>query len=176
MDLRICNCSILAIQVFSGGFGGSDSKEINPSEFFEFMRQGDVSELLIINKTEARVFLTKEALEKEVHKKAKPSNILPTVSKQPNYVFQFGNDEIFENKINEINEADNDVFVPVNYDTESDVIGGLIFSILPFVLIIAVWIFIMRRMSSGGSGGGAGGQIFNIGKSKAKLFDEKTDT
>ena len=48
-------------------------------------------------------------------------------------------------------------------------------SILPFVVIIGIWIYLMRRMSGGG-GGGAGGQIFNIGKSKAKLFDEKTDT
>lgn len=47
--------------------------------------------------------------------------------------------------------------------------------ILPFVIIIAIWIFIMRRMSSGAGGGGPGGQLFNIGKSKAKLFDEKTD-
>jgi cell division protease FtsH len=45
--------------------------------------------------------------------------------------------------------------------------------LLPFILIIGLWIFIMRRMS-GGAGGG-GGQIFNIGKSKAKLFDEKND-
>ncbi|NNC61851.1 MAG: ATP-dependent zinc metalloprotease FtsH, partial [Eudoraea sp.] len=42
-------------------------------------------------------------------------------------------------------------------------------------LIIGIWIYLMRRMSGGGAGG-AGGQIFNIGKSKAKLFDEKTDT
>jgi cell division protease FtsH len=46
---------------------------------------------------------------------------------------------------------------------------------LPLILIIAVWLFIMRRMSGGGGGGGGGAQIFNIGKSKAKLFDEKTD-
>ena len=45
----------------------------------------------------------------------------------------------------------------------------------PFVVIIGVWIFIMRRMSGGGGPGG-GGQIFNIGKSKAKLFDEKLET
>ena len=51
----------------------------------------------------------------------------------------------------------------------------LLFTILPFVLIIGIWIYLMRRMSGGGAGG-AGGQIFNIGKSKAKLFDEKTDT
>ena len=44
---------------------------------------------------------------------------------------------------------------------------------LPIIIIIGVWIFLMRRMS--GSGGGAGGQIFNIGKSKAKLFDQNTE-
>ena len=48
-------------------------------------------------------------------------------------------------------------------------------SLLPIIVIIAVWIFIMRRMSGAGGPGGGGGQIFNIGKSKAKLFDEKTD-
>ena len=58
--------------------------------------------------------------------------------------------------------------------TESNAWGELLLSLLPFVLIIGIWIFIMRRMS-GGAGGGAGGQIFNIGKSKAKLFDENTD-
>jgi cell division protease FtsH len=51
----------------------------------------------------------------------------------------------------------------------------ILLSIIPFVLIIGVWIFIMRRMSGGGGPGG-GGQIFNIGKSKAKLFDEKLET
>src|SRR5690606_13802706 len=58
--------------------------------------------------------------------------------------------------------------------SDLNILGELIFSILPFVLIIGIWIFLMRRMSGGGAGG-AGGQIFNIGKSKARLFDEKTD-
>ncbi|WP_298896602.1 ATP-dependent zinc metalloprotease FtsH [uncultured Psychroserpens sp.] len=165
---------ILAIQLFSGGFGGSTSKDINPSEYFSYMEDGDVEKLLIINDREARVYLTKEALNKEVHKKAKPNNILPSVTAQPNYVFEFGHLEIFQKKIDAINEADNDIFVPIDYDSEENTFGNIIFSLLPFILIIGVWIFIMRRMS-GGSGGGAGGQIFNIGKSKAKLFDEKTD-
>ncbi|MCD2260551.1 ATP-dependent zinc metalloprotease FtsH [Psychroserpens luteolus] len=165
---------ILAIQLFSGGFGGSTSKDINPSEYFSYMEDGDVERLLIINDREARVFLTKEALKKEVHKKAKPNNILPSVTAQPNYVFEFGHLEIFQKKIDAINEAENGIFVPIDYDSEENTFGNIIFSLLPFILIIGVWIFIMRRMS-GGSGGGAGGQIFNIGKSKAKLFDEKTD-
>ena len=44
---------------------------------------------------------------------------------------------------------------------------------LPIIIIIGIWIFLMRRMSGGT--GGAGGQIFNIGKSKAKLFDQNTE-
>src|SRR5690554_3501004 len=62
----------------------------------------------------------------------------------------------------------------MEWNTESNVWGDILIGMLPFVIIIAIWIFIMRRMSSG-AGGGAGGQLFNIGKSKAKLFDEKTD-
>ena len=63
----------------------------------------------------------------------------------------------------------------MDYDKENNYLLELLISILPFVLIIGVWIFLMRRMSGSG-GGGAGGQIFSIGKSKAKLFDEKKDT
>jgi ATP-dependent metalloprotease FtsH len=50
----------------------------------------------------------------------------------------------------------------------------VILGFLPIIIIIGVWIFLMRRMSGGGAGG-PGGQIFNIGKSKAKLFDQNTE-
>ncbi|MCK8479993.1 ATP-dependent zinc metalloprotease FtsH [Psychroserpens algicola] len=166
--------AFLAIQLLSGGFGGSNAKKINPSEFFVFMEAGDVEKIDIVNGREARVYLTKDALSKEAHKNAKPNNIIPSVTAQPNYTFEFGEQELFQKKIESINDADNDIFVPTNFTTEENYFGSLLFSLLPFILIIGVWIFIMRRMS-GGSGGGAGGQIFNIGKSKAKLFDEKTD-
>ncbi len=166
--------AFLGIQFLSGGFGGSSAKQINPSDFFGFMEQGDVARLDIINNREARVFLTKEALSKEIHKKAKPNNIIPSVTAQPNYSFEFGELEIFQNEVNNINKNNPNVDVPVSFKTEENLFGNLLFSLLPFILIIGVWIFIMRRMS-GGAGGGAGGQIFNIGKSKAKLFDEKTD-
>ena len=68
---------------------------------------------------------------------------------------------------------ENNIIVETNYVTEQNMLGDIIISLLPFILIIAIWIFIMRRMSS--SAGGAGGQIFSIGKSKAKLFDAKSD-
>ena len=164
----------LSIQLFSGGFGGSTGSKTTPTEFFNFLREGDVKKVEIINNREARVYLTAEAQNKEVHKKSKPKSILPSVSPIPNYKFEFGDLKLFQEEIAKIKAEDN-IDVPVSFDTEQNVWGDFLLTLLPFVLIIGVWIFIMRRMSSG-AGGGAGGQIFNIGKSKAKLFDEKTDT
>lgn len=166
--------AFLGIQLFSGGFGGSTSKKINPSEFFEYLDRGEVDKLVIVNRQEARVYLTQEALKQETHKKSKPSNLLPSVTPQPNYTFEFGELELFQDKVESIVTENSEISTSVSYVTEENHLGNFLFSLLPFILIIGVWIFIMRRMS-GGSGGGAGGQIFNIGKSKAKLFDEKTD-
>ncbi|APY09034.1 peptidase M41 [Winogradskyella sp. J14-2] len=164
----------LSIQLFSGGFGGSTGKQINPSQFIDYLDKGDVAKVEIVNKREARVYLTKEAQQQEVHKNSKPQTILPSVTPIPNYKFEFGDLQNFEKDIRESIEANN-LNTVVEYETEQNVWGDFLLTLLPFILIIGVWIFIMRRMSSGG-GGGAGGQIFNIGKSKAKLFDEKSDT
>ena len=162
----------LGMQIFSG-FGSQNPTTITPSKFIEYLGDGDVSKIEIVNKREAKVFLTKEAMEKTVHKATKPNNILPTMTASPNYTFEFGDLQNFEKDINDTIAKDN-LNTEVIYKTEENLWGNFLISILPFVLIIGVWIFIMRRMSSG-AGGGAGGQIFNIGKSKAKLFDEKTD-
>ncbi|WP_111685463.1 ATP-dependent zinc metalloprotease FtsH [Winogradskyella tangerina] len=164
----------LSIQLFSGGFGGSTGTQTTPSQFLEYLDRGDVAKVEIVNKREARVYLTKEAQEQEIHKKSKPKSILPSVTPVPNYKFEFGDLQNFEKDIRQSIE-ENNLTTEVKYETEQNVWGDFLLTLLPFVLIIGVWIFIMRRMSSG-AGGGAGGQIFNIGKSKAKLFDEKSDT
>jgi cell division protease FtsH len=163
----------LGMQIFYGGFGGQSSATITPSKFIEYLAEGDISKIEIVNRREAKVYLTKEAIEKEAHKSTKPNNLFPAMSATPNYTFEFGDLQNFEKDINETITEDN-LNTEVIYKTEENLWGNFLISILPFILIIGVWIFIMRRMSSG-AGGGAGGQIFNIGKSKAKLFDEKTD-
>src|SRR5699024_3037832 len=62
----------------------------------------------------------------------------------------------------------------ITYDKKKDYFGALLWNILPILVIIAFWIFIMRRMNSGG--GGSGGGVFNVGKSKAKLFEKGEST
>jgi len=162
----------LAIQVFSS-VGTQEGSKTNPTQFLTFVAEGDVEKVEIVNKRIAKVYLTREAEQKEIHKKSKPTTLIPTATKLPNYKFEFGDLQIFQNDLNEVIK-DNDLNLTPVYITEDNFFGDLLISILPFVLLIGVWIFIMRRMS-GGAGGGAGGQIFNIGKSKAKLFDQNTE-
>ncbi|WP_228852307.1 ATP-dependent zinc metalloprotease FtsH [Aegicerativicinus sediminis] len=165
----------IGIQIFSGGFGGQTTATITPAKFFEFLRDKDVAKVEIVNQREAKVYLTQEAVQKEVHKKTKSDNFLPSITQTPNYVFEFGDLTVFQEKLDEIISENNlQGSTEVRFTTEDNMWGNFLISLLPFILIIGVWIFIMRRMSAGGAGG-AGGQIFNIGKSKARLFDEKTD-
>ena len=153
----------------------ANTKKTTTSELQEYLRNGDVQEILIItNARQAKVFLTEEALSKDVHKEVAEKPFSINSAKVPQYLVNYGDLQNFENEIKTI-KKENNLDTIVDNDQESDVLGNLIVSILPFVLIIGIWIYLMRRMSGGG-GGGAGGQIFNIGKSKAKLFDEKTDT
>ena len=162
----------LAITFLDNGI--SSDKKISPSEFKTYLKEKEVKKVTIVNQRVAQVFLTKEAKRLEKHKKKSSNSFLSNpASETPDYQFEFGDLQNFENSINEIKKNYN-VDTPVVYSSESNVWGELLISLLPFALIIGVWIFIMRRMSGGG-GGGPGGQIFNIGKSKAKLFDENSD-
>jgi cell division protease FtsH len=165
--------AILSVQLFSGS-AFQNSKEIKTSDFITYLEDGDVKEVMIISNTKtAKVYLTKDALDKDVHKTANSKGFLPSVN-AANYTLKFGDLQNFENRIDTI-ILENDLATTRDAGVENNVWGDFLLTLLPFILIIGVWIFIMRRMSSGG-GAGAGGQIFNIGKSKAKLFDEKSDT
>ena len=157
----------LLLNIFSGG-GSQSSATTTPSKFFEYASNGDVERIEIVNKREVFVYLTRDARLKDEHRNSSKNSLLSIASKNPNYRFEFGDLQNFENKLSKVNDENNQN-IEVNYVTEQNIWGDIIISMLPFIVIIAIWIFIMRRMSAGG--GGAGGQIFNIGKSKAKLFD-----
>jgi cell division protease FtsH len=83
----------------------------------------------------------------------------------------------FEDRLKDYYEArDINDRIPVNYQTQDNFLGDIVSWVLPLVLMVAVWMFLMRRMSGGGAGGAGGGsQIFNIGKSRAKVYDKDTE-
>ena len=159
-------------------FGGSDSwqtlSKTNISNFEKYLNAGDVSEVTVIrNKNSVRVTLTPDALKKSDHQNIISKNILGQENtKGPHYQFEVGSLELFEEKLEKARSKG--VLFRLEFITVENRWADTLIGFLPFIIIIGVWIFLMRRMS-GGAGGGAGSQIFNIGKSKAKLFDKNID-
>lgn len=159
---------------FMGGSGLGSAPNTSPDKFEDFLSKGEVEKVVVItNRRLAKVYLTPEAKDLDKHKSSKNKSFLPVNPSDPDYQFEFGDLQNFENRVAKL-EAENNNKVSVIFETETNYWGDILITLLPFALIIGVWIFIMRRMS-GGAGGGAGGQIFNIGKSKAKLFDQNTE-
>jgi cell division protease FtsH len=161
----------IGIQFFGSGTWAQPGKTTQ-AEFEQYLKEGDVDKIEIINKKVAKVYLSTEAKTKAIHSK-KPSNLMAPGVNDATYQFEFGDLQNFENSIETI-KSEYNLDTQIVWNTETNMWGEVLIGLLPFVVIIGIWIFIMRRMSSGG-GGGAGGQIFNIGKSKAKLFDEKAE-
>ena len=158
---------------FFGDSGLQSTGRTNTSSFERYLNNGDIERVVIQNEKTARIFLKASALEKSEHQALKKENILGKVNVQgPHYAFEFGDLKLFQEKLERAKA--NNVEFDYEFVTIENKFFDVILSFLPIIVIIAVWIFIMRRMS-GNAGGGAGGQIFNIGKSKAKLFDEKSD-
>ena len=154
---------------YMGGSGFQDTTKISYSKFNEYLNKGQIEKVIIYNKTEGEAYLTANALKDKSNKKV-AKDIMGNMNKGPHYSFDIGNDEVFQNNVEKAKKEgklkDFD-FKPKSNWSE------LLITLLPFIIIIGLWVLIMRRMSGGGAGGG--GQLFNIGKSKAKLFDEKNE-
>ena len=161
------------LQFIIGNGFGSGAKDISIAKFESYLKEGDFKKVVLMKGSNiAKVYLTQEAKSQPDHKGKTNDNVFPG-SSNPDYQFEFGTMENFEKKVDQI-IAENNLTTEKDYETEDTTFSNILITLLPFILIIGIWIFIMRRMS-GGAGGGPGGQIFNIGKSKAKLFDEKKD-
>ena len=153
---------ILAVNVFVSMNSQVENVDINAFE--EMVKRGEVDKIEIINEKLVNVFVRKEVIDAK-YPKLKESQLYGI---NPHFKFTIGDIGNFENKLDDL-KADG---FPVKYamKTESNYIGQIINWLLPFLLLIGLWLFIMRRVSGGA--GGAGGQLFNIGKSKATLFDQ----
>lgn len=151
----------------------NQTKRLDYLEFFDAIEDKEVDSIVVVsNRGIAQVYMTTEALKKPEHKASKKAPSFGGI-KLPNYTVEFGDAKAFEEQLKEVINTSSPETTLV-FDREDEGLMDLLLSILPFILIIGIWLFLMRRMSGGGAGGG-GGQIFNIGKSKAKLFDQKTD-
>jgi ATP-dependent metalloprotease FtsH len=153
------------------------AKNSTYQEFEQALELGDVDRVNIVNERKVQIFIKEESLrESERYDEVSKTNLGKDLNPGPHYVFEMPS-TTFEDRLKDYYEIrDVKDRIPVNYQTQDNFFGDIISWVLPLVLMVAVWMFIMRRMS-GGAGGGAGGgsQIFNIGKSKAKVFDKDTE-
>lgn len=146
------------------------SNKLTQNEFTEILNENDIEKILIINGDIAQLSIKSEALNtKDKYKKYKNPSVFGQTT--PVYIYDFGDLQNFEKNLESAKSEFGLDFDKDNTTRTSFFDSFLVW--LPFIFIIGLWIFFMRRMSGGGGGGG-GGQIFNIGKSKAKVFDENT--
>lgn len=164
--------AIFGVQLFSTGIG-SAAKEYSFHDFqTNYLNKGTVARLVVVNNEVVEVYL-------KPGEEAQPSGKMPSLSNnnanQPAITFKIGTVEQFEDNMREAQQnVPMDQRVPIVYDTRTDFMRSILNSfLLPVLFLLAMYFLIFRKMGAGGGAGGAGG-IFNIGKSKAQLFEKGT--
>ncbi len=158
---------LIITQIFQ--FGGAE-KQITVDKFEkEMLIPGDVEKIVVINRT-AHITIKKDRLSEPKYSKEITKRWGSATNEGPHYFLNTGPDELFAKRVEEVQkDVPPENRVSINYEEDSHSYWDVLLNwILPFGFLILVWVFIMRRMS----GGGGGSQIFNIGKSKAQLFDK----
>ena len=169
MSIVLVLVIFFTISLLTEGLNLSNPGKTSLSKFNDFIEAGQV-EKVTFNNTNATIYLKKSALTNKIHAEVKNDVTGKLNVKGPHYTTEIGDTKAFQDNITKAKAAGK----IAEYEKEPESMWGDIISLLlPVILLGGLWIFMMRRMS-GGSGGG--GQIFSIGKSKAKLFDEKNDT
>ena len=149
-------------------FNGAAQEPLDMNSLQQMLVQGDVKKIVVLNKEEtAEIFLKEDRMSK--YPKAAPTGKFPQQSR-PSFSMQTGPVDRFDVNYREFLKAhpEAEQILP-SYEDRKDILGTLIYWLSLIAICAALWIFIMRRM--GGGPGGPGAQIFNIGKSKATLFD-----
>ncbi len=176
----------IAIQYFNYS---NPVEEITWTRLVDVLTKQDVEKIVIVNKEKAEIYIKKEKLKSDTVYKKFTKHSFGSSTAGPVYTYQVGSEEIFHGLLKDtrdsvvsrmrqdsvpatrIVEFQKQFPYPPSTDTRKDIFGDLLGYLLLPAILIGAWFLIMRFMSKGGGGGG---QIFNIGKSKAQLFDKDT--
>jgi cell division protease FtsH len=150
--------------------------EISMQEFERNMlKNGDVAKIVVVNKERANIYIKKDRLTDARYKDLLENKFARTSEEGPHFFFTIGSMEYFERWISEAQENYlRGEYIEISYKSQPNYMRDIIGWLLPIFIILAIWLFIFRRMSKGGGGPG-GGNIFSVGKSKAQLFDKESD-
>lgn len=164
---------IIAAIIFLNFFYSGHTLETNWQEVKnQMLANKDVAKMVVVrNQGKVELYLKETSLSKYAEKLGKGINAVPKSG--PHFYFTIGSIETFEKQLA---EAQTDVVetekIYPQYVERPDIWGNVISWLIFPLLLIGIWIYIFRRMNKG-AGGGAG-NIFNVGKSKAQLFDKES--
>jgi AFG3 family protein len=170
--------SIVGYNLFRGV--SSAGIQTNQQKFYEMVKQGDVEQIKTIrNKKIVRVFINPDSLTKKatlykqwLNTKEEEKQYEAVVkSGKPQLYFSIVDDKTFAGQMGEFYKKTGVKEVPDSPDDEGELFGQIVSTLLPILLIGLLFVLMMRKVGGPGGGGGPGG-IFNIGKSKATLFDK----
>lgn len=153
---------------------GNSLKEIDSNRFFHMLQQGDIEKIVIVNKEKVEIFIKPERLSDSRYEDVRSDKSNSMLGQAvPQYYFTIISQDIFMQELNSVmNELPAENRPTYTTITRRNYMGEIMLWVIPFLLIMGIWIYMLRRM--GGGGGGGAGNIFNVGKSKAQIFDKDT--
>ena len=172
--------AILAVILiaFQFMFSNTTIKSTDQKAIVQMIINHDIDKVIVINKERAEIYIKKEALESGRYPDIPKPKGMALTQVKPNFYYNLASIELFEEFIKkaqlDAGYAETELISP-DYQTRKNYLGDILGWILPFVFLIILWMFIMRRMAGGGGGAGGAGGIFSVGKSRAQIFDKDTN-
>lgn len=166
--------AFIAVQLI---YGGKTIPKATTSEIRNMISNRDIEKIVVVNKDQAEIYLKDEAIASGRYPNVNRNNGRAGLGvPKPDYTYTIGDISNFEtfisNEQKNSSYADNEIIYP-DYVTRKNIVGEMLGWILPFVFLILLWMFLMKRMAGGGAGGAGG--IFSVGKSRAQIFDKDTN-
>ncbi len=163
---------MIGIQLMSNG---GNLKEIDSNRFFQILKEGDIEKIVIVNKEKVEIYIKPDKLSDPAYEDVKSQKSNTVLGQTvPQYFFTIISQDVFVEELNRVMNGlpagERPTYTTV---TRRNYLGEIMLWVLPFLLILGIWIYMLRRM--GGGGGAGGSNIFSVGKSKAQIFDKDTN-
>ena len=154
---------LMLLGLYFANGSSSVSKNISYDEFQQYVRDGYVSKVIGYDDNSVEIYIKPQYVGTVFKQDS------TRVGRNPMITTEAPSRENLDNFLQKEKEETH-FDGSVSYDKKKDYFSAILWNVLPIVFLIALWIFFMRRMGSGASGGAGG--VFNVGKSKAQLFEK----
>lgn len=166
---------LLTFIVYNVLFTGKYTQKADQRMIEEMVMNHDIEKVVVVNDEQAEIYIKPDSLKSGRYPDFAEHKGLGIQPPKPQYYHTFGTVELFQEFFNAAQDKagyTEDQRIYLDYQKRKDYLATFLGVILPFIVLAIIWIYFMRRMASGGGGGA--GNIFNVGKSKAQIFDKDT--